>query len=351
MRTHLWRAVPWPVAFGLFLVVWCAGNPRSAPNQLGAAPADGKVMVAKVPYQGWDNNVRLGNGQAEVIITLDVGPRIISYRLADGKNVFKEYADQLGKSGESEWMIRGGHRLWVSPEDPIRTYVPDNGPVTFQELDGGTARVTHQDTKHGLIKEMDVTLAPTGSRVTVTHRLTNSGSQPTEAAIWALSVMAPGGVEVIPLAPKRPHPGGPKTAKSAADFAPNQTFALWPYFEFTDPRWHFGDKYITLKQQAGKGPTKLGMSQKQGWVAYLNGGNLFVKRFPYLDGKTYPDGGSNYETFTNADMLELETLSPLVRLRPNQTIEHTEIWELFSGVPPFQNEADIDKHIAPRGAQ
>ena len=69
----------------------------------------------KVEYRGWKNNIKLTNGEAELIVTLDVGPRVIRYALAGGKNVFKEYDEQMGKSGESEWMIRGGHRLWAAP--------------------------------------------------------------------------------------------------------------------------------------------------------------------------------------------------------------------------------------------
>ena len=70
-----------------------------------------------VEYRGWKNNLRLSNGDAELIVTLDVGPRIISYRLADGRNVFHEAADQLGKSGEAEWVGRGGHRLFLVPAE------------------------------------------------------------------------------------------------------------------------------------------------------------------------------------------------------------------------------------------
>src|SRR5437870_11070511 len=92
----------------------------------------GKVTVEKIEYKGWKNNLRLSNGDAELVVTLDVGPRIISYQLAGGKNVFKEYEEQLGQSGEADWQIRGGHRLWLAPEDLARTYAPDNGPVKHQ---------------------------------------------------------------------------------------------------------------------------------------------------------------------------------------------------------------------------
>ncbi|MHC5540282.1 hypothetical protein ACYOEI_18840, partial [Singulisphaera rosea] len=167
----------------------------------GAVPAaEGKVTVSKVEYRGWKNNLKLDNGEVELIVTLDVGPRIISYRLNGGKNVFKEYPEGLGKSDESEWMIRGGHRLWYAPEDPARTYALDNKPVSYSELAPGVVRfIPPADTEFGLQKEIDIHLASKGTGVTVVQRIKNIGTAETELAAWSLSVMAPGGVEVIPL--------------------------------------------------------------------------------------------------------------------------------------------------------
>jgi hypothetical protein len=84
-----------------------------------------------------------------------------------------------------------------------------------------------------------------------------------------------------------------------------------------------------------------------GWVAYLNSGTLFVKRFDYREGAVYPDLGTRYQTFSNEDMLEMETVGELVSLRPGQSASLVESWELFGNVPPVQNEADVDKFILP----
>src|SRR5262249_54312551 len=97
--------------------------------------------AATPPHHGRKNNTRPSNPDAELVITLDVGPRVISYKLTGGKNVFKEFSDQLGKSGEKDWVARGGHRLWTAPEDLTRTYAPDNGPVKYQELPAKEAGV------------------------------------------------------------------------------------------------------------------------------------------------------------------------------------------------------------------
>jgi hypothetical protein len=309
------------------------------------AAEKGKVTVEKIEYKGYPNNLRLTNGDAELILTLDVGPRIISYKLKGGKNVFVELADQMGKSGETEWVARGGHRLWVGPEDLTRTYALDNKPIKYEELPGGVIRLIQNPDQYGIQKEMDVQLASSGSNVTVTHRIKNVADKDADLAVWVLTMMAPEGVEIIPLPPKRPHPGPPQNAKSAAEYWPNQIMVVWPFTDFKDPRWSFGTKYITLRHDSDRGPTKIGLAHQLGWIGYLNGGTLFVKRIPFEVGKMYADNGCNFETFSNQVMQEIESLGPLVKLAPGKSVEHIEKWELFADVGDMKSESDIDEKV------
>lgn len=315
-----------------------------------AAKGTTSVRVDKIEFGGWKNNLRISNGTAELIVTLDVGPRIISYKLAGGANVFKEVREQLGKSGEADWVPRGGHRLWTAPEDLTRTYAPDNGPVEAHVIGAESVNVVQRpDAQYGIQKSLEIRLAPIGSRVTVIHRVANVGQRPTELAPWALTVLDAGGIEVIPLPPKRPHPGPPANAKSPADYAPNQKLILWPFTDLADPRWTFGSQFILLRQDASRGPTKIGLVHDGGWIGYFNRGTLFVKRFdPPKAGATYPDGGVNYETFTNQDMLEAETLGPLVTLATGAIAEHTEHWELFDTIGDVKTEADATAKVLPK---
>jgi hypothetical protein len=305
--------------------------------------------VNVVEYRGWKNNLRLANPDCELIVTLDVGPRVISYRTAGGPNVMKNYDAMMGGTGELEWQIRGGHRFWLAPEDLTRTYYPDNRPVKWETLPGGEAArfVPPPETEYGVQMEMTIRLGPSGTSVEVVLKVTNVGSVPTELAPWGPTVMAPGGVEIIPLPPKAPHPGHVKNAKSPADFGPNQELILWPYFDFADSRWTFGSRYLFLRQDPTRGPTKIGLAHRAGWVAYWNAGTLFVKRFDYRDGAVYPDRGTRYQTFSNEDMLEMETVGELVTLKPGQSAELKESWELFENVPAVKTEADADRVIRP----
>ena len=306
-------------------------------------------MLKQVEYRGWKNNLLLTNGEVELVVTLDVGPRVIAYRLPGGFNVMKNYDAMMGGTGEAEWQIRGGHRFWLAPEDLTRTYFADNRPVRWEKLTDTAARFTPPpETEYGVQKVMTLELAAKGTAVKVTLTVTNIGTAATELAPWGPTVMAPGGVEVIPLPAKATHPGHPSNAKSPADFGPNQELVLWPYFDFADTRWTFGKRYVFLRQDATKGPTKIGLAHREGWVGYANGGVLFVKRFDYRDGAVYPDRGTRYQTFSNEDMLEMETVGELVTLAPGASASLVESWELHAGVPDLRTEADVETHVLPK---
>src|SRR4051812_46750768 len=312
-------------------------------------PLSVRRIVDVIEYRGWKNNLRLTNGDAELVVTLDVGPRVISYRLPGGVNVMKNYAEMMGGTGEPEWQLRGGHRFWLAPEDLTRTYFPDNRPVKWEAIGEHGARFTPPpETEYGVQKVMELRLGDRGTRVEVTLRVTNVGNTPTELAPWGPTVMAPGGVEIIPLPAKRNHPGHPRNAKSPADYAPNQELILWPFFDFADTRWTFGKQYIFLRQDVTRGPTKIGRANREGWVGYANSGTLFVKYFDYREGAVYPDLGTRYQTFSNEDMLEMETVGELATLAPGDSATLTEAWELFTGIPNVQSEADVDAFIRPR---
>ena len=290
-----------------------------------------------VPAFGWARNLRLANDSVELIVTLEVGPRILGYRRLDGPNVLKTFDAHLGGTNEPEWMSRGGHRLWVSPEHPDLTYFPDNTAVEVETPRPGTVLlVSPPEVGPGFQKEIEITLDAEGTGVHLRHRVRNLGRDARTFAAWALTVMAPGGVAVLPLGPKRPHPGHPSNARSADDFAPDNALVVWPFTDLTDDRWTLGRSAITLRQDPSRGPTKIGLAHRGGAVGYLNEGTLFVKRFPAADGlRIYPDRGCNFETFTNEEMLELETLSPLVSVPPGGMIELIERWELHEGLQAF----------------
>lgn len=298
------------------------------------------MKLDSVAFGGWPNCLRLSNGQAELILTTDVGPRVISYRVGDGPNVMKINPAELGGSGEDSYMPRGGHRLWLAPEND-RTYEPDNVAVPYEMLSPLSVRLINPAQAPSFIrKELTVTLAASGTGVKLHHHIVNEGTASTEIAVWALTVMEAGGVAIIPQPPLGEHP---------RDLLPNRVIVPWAYTDLSDERFRFGRRYVTVRQSTTAGPTKIGLAHRQPWAGYALPGAFFVKTSSYQDGAAYPDLGCNFEVFTNDQILELETLSPMRTLAPGATLEHHEHWELFASgeLPPIQDEASLEAWLSP----
>lgn len=295
------------------------------------------ISREKIIYGGWEDCLRLANGTIEAVLTTAVGPRVIRYGLIGEENELAEVEADRGRTGGEKWRLYGGHRLWHGPEDPVRTYLPDNDPLSVREIPGGVVLRQAVEPETGIEKELEITLDPSGTRVSLLHRLTNRGLWPVRLAAWAITVMAPGGWEVIP----QPEP--------AAGLLPDRVLALWPYSRLDDPRLTFSGRYIFLRQDpAATESFKLGLPNHPGWAGYFNRGRFFRKTHRHLSGFTYPDFGSSYETFTNSDLLEMESLSPLILLPPEKAIEHREGWELFDNIPdPGPDSRAIDAALAP----
>jgi hypothetical protein len=284
-----------------------------------AAGIEDTVKVEKTEYGGWPNCYQLRNSEVDLVVTTDVGPRIIRYGFIGDRNLFVEFEEQLGKSGEKEWMVRGGHRLWAAPEIVPDTYARDNSPVEAKVNGNRITLVQPVEPETGLRKEITVELTGANSHVRVTHRIENAGSAARRLAVWALTQMAPGGFAIAAFPPRASH---------EEVLLPTNPLTMWAYTDFTDARWKFTKKYVTLKNDpANRAPQKTGLFNPQTVGAYLNDGRLFVKRAT-APGKPedYPDFGCSFETFTNHAFLELETLSPLVNLKPGQSAMHIEEW-------------------------
>lgn len=298
------------------------------------------VQIETIAWGGWPNCLRLTNGLIEVVATTAVGPRLVRFGFVGGPNQFCEFPAMHGLSGGDEWRMYGGHRFWHAPEDLARTYVPDNDPVPFSLLPDGLRLSPAIEAPTRLQKEIELKLWPDTARVRVTHRLYNRGLFAVEVAPWALSVMAPGGTAVIPLPPRGPH---------AENLLPASRLVLWAYTDMSDPRWIWGEKYVLLRQDSQRAAyQKAGASVPDGWAAYANHDQLFVKRVAYQPGAAYPDQGCSVEVFTNAEMLELETLGPLVSLAPQSSVEHVEDWYLLDGVPQPASDRDVETGVMPK---
>lgn len=295
------------------------------------------MVIENLSYRGWDNCLRLTDGKVELIVTLDVGPRVLRFGFVNGQNLFKIFEDQAGLVGGSEWRSYGGHRLWHAPEVIPRSYYPDNQPVAHV-WDGTTLRLTPPtEMSNGLQLSIEIKIEA-DSQIRLRHMITNVGVWEVELAPWCLSVMAAGGRAVFPQEDYRPHP---------ECVAPARSLTLWHFVDMSDPRWIWGKKYIQLQQDDSlPSKQKIGAGNTKGWAAYILNNEVFIKRFRYDPNRTYPDKGCNCEFYTEPGFLEIESLGPLARLAPGATVEHFERWRLYKGEVSSEESA-LDRILIP----
>ena len=306
-----------------------------------AIPAFGQgVKMEKVTFMGEPNCYRLTNGTIDVVVTTNIGPRVIRYGFVGGQNEFAELPDVTTPTTLGTWHIWGGHRLWHSPEAMPRSYSPDNSPIEWKKVgDNRIDLIEPVEPATGIQKEIDVTLDSTGTRVVVVHKLTNKGLWPVRLACWAMSAMHAGGRAIFPQEPFFSH-----TEK----LGPSRPLVLWGYTNMADHRWTWGRLFIQFRNDPNVSePQKFGIGNTLGWAAYERNHELFMVRFPYIEGAKYPDMGCDNESYTDNHFLELETLSPLVTLDPGKTVSYTEDWYLFKGVHLGDTDESIQRGIEP----
>lgn len=277
-------------------------------------------------YKNYGQCLFVDNGTIELVVTLETGPRIIRYGFVGDVNEFCDDLPYDMKVGSKRWRIMGGHRLWHSPEEFPRSYYPDNDPVRWEKTKQGVIVQSSDGPWVNVDKKMEIILAVDG-RVTIEHTITNKNAWEIEMAAWAISVMASGGTAIIPQ------------SRNEKDFVPGdgakgaQFLTLWAYTKMNDPRVYWGDRYITVKcDEQFTESFKIGISNENGWAAYLRDKHLFIKKFKHIKFEKYPDNGVSFEVYCDKLMLEMESLSPLKLLKPGEAIKHVEEWRLHRNV-------------------
>ena len=285
------------------------------------------IIVREEQYENYGKVLYIANEKQEMRVTLDLGPRVISYNLIGYKNMFcndliresnmtdKEFTDIYGEG--KTWYLYGGHRFWISPED-YSTYYPDNDPVKYTRNGNVFTFTPPVQEVRGWLCEIEITFDETEAKACVRHILTNKSGQEKTGSIWALSVTAAGGRAIM------------EQSKIETNFLPNRTFVMWNYTNPADKRFFVDKNYYALQQDVNcDGPFKLGVNNTQGSVITVNNGCIFKKSYKHdLDG-IYPDGGCSTELYTCHFMLEVESLSPLYTLKDGESKEHIEYWQLI----------------------
>ena len=281
------------------------------------------IKISTQNYKKYGECVSFEANDIKLLVTIELGPRIIFYG-KDNKNIlFEDLQDTTSKGGEffdknlsgkGIWHLYGGHRLWKSPEY-MDTYYPDNSKVKVEYLkDGSVCFTSDVEITTGLQKSIIIKMANDGS-LEVTQIMKNASKETIkDISAWGLTVLANGAKAEFNL------------SKEDTGFLPNRNIVLWSYTDVNDERLTISNDKVLVEQKDIVQPIKIGLYTENEVKAEVNG-QLFSIRTDKKVG-TYPDFYCNYECYTNNYILEIETLSPLKTIAPNEEIVHKEYWAL-----------------------
>jgi hypothetical protein len=288
--------------------------------------------MEQLEYMGLRDCVQVSNGDAELVLSTQVGPRVLRYALSGGENAFGEYPDKSTRTALGEWKPYAGHRLWASPELFPATYAPDNAPIECEAESSLCVHLRQPTDASGLRKQMTITLAQSGTAVSVAHAITNAGMWPLSIAPWSVTALG-GGVAVLPRQPYRSHDVCVEVA---------QPLSLYYFTDLRDARFTLGTESILLRAQAQQpSAQKIGLRNKRGWCAHLCSTSLFLQQFTYSERAAYPDYGVNNEAYVAGEYMEMELLGERQTLAPGETASFYEVWHLYPG-----SDADLRDEAA-----
>jgi hypothetical protein len=271
------------------------------------------LLIEPCTHGPWKDCLRMVADGVELRLLTEAGPRVLFLGSPGGTNLLHE-APEDAPPGPNGWRLIGGHRLWTAPEDPTRTYVPDDTPVDVERLEDGVVLRGAVEAPTGLRKALTVRMA--GGAVHVRHSLEQVEGHSSRAP-WAITAFAPGGRAWLPRVARRPHPDA---------LLPDQTLVLWPYTDLGDARLDLSAVAICIDHDRGvSAPFKLGAVHPPGWLAWSRGHHVVVQHTTAAPG-VRPDLGSTHEIYVDDAMTELEALGPVRTMRPGDVATLEQTW-------------------------
>ena len=286
------------------------------------------VTYRQTEYENYGKCLWIENGAVEAVVSLDVGPRILRFAFAGGRNLLRNELDRStrwqGAAFEAYYgagqvaYAYGGHRIWVTPEREPQTYYPDNAPVAWEKV-GEVFRFTPPPQKiNGIQITLTLEMDPQAPILQVGNEVENITDDKSRFAVWSVTAMEQGGTAYL------------RQAEDRTGYLPNRTLSLWAYTKVTDPRITLTDRFLTVRQDTSlPGAGKIGLNDRAGRALYRLGEDVFRRETaPHDPAESYPDGGVSAEIFFSTTALEVEALGPIRTLEPGGRDALYETWSL-----------------------
>ena len=301
-------------AAGLFLRTYL---PRMSASAVQTA------VLALPDFRGWKDAQLVHGSGIEAVVVPSIG-RIMDFRLAgESGGPFWFLPEMSGKpvdAAAGEWPNFGGDKTWPAPQSAWparypRSWPPppvfDQSPLTVLPLPGapGLQMESPVDSATGIKFVRTITPGPSTGQMSVRTAYYKESGDPVEISIWVITQLA-----------------DPELIATPANAGPEPWLAMSENVTGVEVR----DGLVLWRRDAAKAQ-KIGTSARSlVWV-----GKSRVLRIDLLldqeSSALFPDKGCSAQIYTNPNpktYVELETLGPLVTLKPGDLAAATNLYTL-----------------------
>jgi hypothetical protein len=263
--------------------------------------------------------IEIAEHGARLVIVHDIGPRIAWFGRDD--NVL--FWDEAEAHRRGEWKLYGGHRFWLTrpgADESEETYAPDNKPCAVRT----TARSVFVTAPIGALAiEKTLVVSSSDDGFVIEHHLRNRGDMLWSGGAWALTCTRPGSSTSyrVPL-------GGGSPAWDATTLVIPTRWGGIHTSRLDDPQFELSADALIVRPRGIEAKRMIGAPRGSLEMIDPERGT-FRKRAAYDPHSAYPLS-TNLALYIGDDnfMVELETMSPMLTLAPDETLVHAEAWAL-----------------------
>lgn len=179
-----------------------------------------QAQIKQAPWNGWETAYQIYNDSVEIVVVPAVG-RILHYAEIGGENLLWQHPQQIERTGPPPTGGRGnvgGDKIWPWPDEswPLSADGQARPPAEWEQ-EAHETQITGPRSlrmvspvwgQQGLQIVRDISLAPTGTRVTLTSRIQRVGDagQPMAESVtvvpWSVTQMRPAQAVLVDYIPE-----------------------------------------------------------------------------------------------------------------------------------------------------
>lgn len=241
----------------------------------------------------------LSGGDNTMIISASKGGRIISL-MNKGKEILLSSEIHDVNYGATLWP--SPQKNWGWPPYPVLDTEPYDAEYNGQQL----ILKSRPDTVSGFQFEKKFSVS-SDSSIDIQYRIRNISGQEKQVAAWDVC-RTDGGISFFPIGEEAAVPANTLEGIHVED----------------------GILWYDFNAGAIPKPQKLFSTAKEGWLAHISGGLLFIKKFPDTNIASLPPDQGEVEIFAqeNGLYIELENHGPYTTLEPGEALLYDQIWYL-----------------------